>query len=395
MSVNITDNMQVAANLSDLRYLVFQGMAGKAPRVNPSSKHWEVWDNDTQAWVDTGVSTAGESSISEDVKVALLNCFQNVAWINDAGQTHYDALEAALYPPKTLVSISAAFNQGSAVVHSTDSLDTLRQYLTVTATYDDSSTGVVTNYTLSGTLVEGESTIAVLYNGKSTTFTVNVTAPATIDSISAVFTQGDAVIYDTDALDTLKQYLTVTATYDDQTTQTVTNYTLSGTLTAGTSTITVSYGGKTTTFNVTVTHAESGEIEMMPVVQANNMTNCPKYSDGGETVATDTGFESVTNGKPMRSVRVFDNDVTLKITYAPTANAYQQFLFTSTLWDGETTIYSGDTVPFYYCEPSKNTFPYGWSSATHVFEYTVKAGYAFCIVGFPASDMNFFTVEVA
>jgi hypothetical protein len=71
-------------------------------------------------------------------------------------------------------------------------------------------------------------------------------------SISAVFTQGDNVIYDTDTLNTLKQYLVVTAAMTDSTTRTVTDYTLSGTLTVGTSTITVSYGGKTTTFNVTV-----------------------------------------------------------------------------------------------------------------------------------------------
>ena len=47
----------------------------------------------------------------------------------------------------------------------------------------------------------------------------------------------------------------VTATWSNSTTSTVASadYTLSGTLTTGTSTITVSYGGKTTTFNVTVT----------------------------------------------------------------------------------------------------------------------------------------------
>ena len=74
-----------------------------------------------------------------------------------------------------------------------------------------------------------------------------------VTSITAVFTQGSAVIYDTDSLDTLKQYLVVTANFSDSTTATVTDYTLSGTLTEGTSTITVSYGGKTDTFTVAVT----------------------------------------------------------------------------------------------------------------------------------------------
>lgn len=77
--------------------------------------------------------------------------------------------------------------------------------------------------------------------------------PADLVRISAVYTQSGTV-YDTDALDSLKSDLTVTAIYSDSSTATVTNYMLSGTLTAGTSTITVSYGGKTSTFSVNVTH---------------------------------------------------------------------------------------------------------------------------------------------
>lgn len=76
--------------------------------------------------------------------------------------------------------------------------------------------------------------------------------PAELESISAVFEQGETVIYDTDSLDDLKPMLTVTAHYTDGTSAEVTTYTLSGTLEEGTSTITVSYGGKTTTFDVTV-----------------------------------------------------------------------------------------------------------------------------------------------
>ena len=83
---------------------------------------------------------------------------------------------------------------------------------------------------------------------------------ANLVSISAVYTQSGAV-YTDDTLDDLKTDLVVTAHYDDSSTETVTNYVLSGTLTVGTSTITVSYGGKTTTFNVIVTHTESWDIE--------------------------------------------------------------------------------------------------------------------------------------
>ena len=72
-------------------------------------------------------------------------------------------------------------------------------------------------------------------------------------SITATFVQGDNIIYESDILDDLKQYLTIVGTHQDTTTETITTYTLSGTLTAGTSVITATYEGLTDTFNVTVT----------------------------------------------------------------------------------------------------------------------------------------------
>ena len=75
-----------------------------------------------------------------------------------------------------------------------------------------------------------------------------------IARIEAVYTQS-GVIYEGESLDDLKSGLVVTAYYLDGTSDIVTGYTLSGTLVAGTSAVTVSFGGVTTTFNVTVTDA--------------------------------------------------------------------------------------------------------------------------------------------
>ena len=122
-------------------------------------------------------ATDGASGISDTIKQELLNCLAHVAWIDEHGQDYYDALEAALYT-KTVESISAVFNQGSAVIYNTASLDSLKQYLTVTATYDDTSTATVTAYELSGTLTVGTSTITVTYSGKTTTFNVTVASSA-------------------------------------------------------------------------------------------------------------------------------------------------------------------------------------------------------------------------
>lgn len=71
-------------------------------------------------------------------------------------------------------------------------------------------------------------------------------------SISAIYTQ-NKTIYVNDNLDVLKEDLVVTGLYTDGSSMTITDYTLSGTLSVGTSIITVSKDGKTTTFEITVT----------------------------------------------------------------------------------------------------------------------------------------------
>lgn len=194
------------------------------------------------------------AGLTDEVKQALLTIAQKVAYIDEHGQTYYDALYNALYPPAELVAISAVFAQGGNTVYDTDSLDSLKPYLTVTGVYDDGTSKTVTNYTLSGTLAEGSSTITVTASGKTAAFTVSVTHKvAQVTGVTAVFTQGSEVIYDNASLDDLKPYLVVTASYDDGTSAAVSGYTLSGTLAAGTSTITASYGGFSDTFTVTVT----------------------------------------------------------------------------------------------------------------------------------------------
>lgn len=130
----------------------------------------------------------GGGGMTEDVKQAFLNCFSHVAWTDEHGQDYYDALEAALYPSTDLVSISAVYTQ-SGTVYDTDSLDSLRADLVVTATYSNGDVLTVTTYTLSGTLAVGTSTITVTYGGKSTTFTVVVTAYASNIIHSFDFTQ--------------------------------------------------------------------------------------------------------------------------------------------------------------------------------------------------------------
>ena len=247
------------------------------------------------------------SGISDDVKVALLQIASKVAYIDDDGQDYYDDLYDALYPPIPATGITLSSNTLSfATLNAT-------QTLTATLTPSDSTDTVTwassdqTKATVANGVVTsvgyGSCTITATAGSVSATCSVTI-AQATLSSISAVYTQSGTV-YDTDSLDSLKSDLVVTATWSDSTTSTVasTDYTLSGTLTAGTSTVTVSYGGKTTTFNVTVTaELPSGYTKYDYIARVNSDNNnsaiintglSPQYANVGYEHELTFWFDSI------------------------------------------------------------------------------------------------------
>ena len=200
----------------------------------------------------------GGSGLTDDIKTALLQIAQKVAYIDAHGQDYYDDLYDALYNDTTrsvlLVLSHVSSSNTQSTVEVGDSYTT-----TLTAS---------TNYTINSVTVTmgGVDITATVYSSgtitiPSVTGNIVITATAVLaaQSITATYTQSGTV-YTTDSLDSLKNDLVVTANYAGGTSETVpaSAYTLSGTLTEGTSTITVSYAGLTTTFNVTVTHQSSG-----------------------------------------------------------------------------------------------------------------------------------------
>lgn len=139
---------------------------------------YDIEDSTARADIsDLKSQIALNSGIPASVKNAIDTLLQNVAFKNDDAYT--DELTAVhnWATAVNLLSISAVFEQGQNVIYDRDSLETLKQYLTVNASYDNGLTETLADsaYALSGTLSEGTSTITVTYDGKSTTFNVNVT----------------------------------------------------------------------------------------------------------------------------------------------------------------------------------------------------------------------------
>lgn len=124
------------------------------------------------AYLDDHPTITG--TFTNAAKNALLDLLEKVAYKNGNGQTYLNTLRTELFAA-TITSITAVFTQGAAVIYATDSLETLTQYLVVTASYSDGTSESISNYTLSGSLTASTSTITVSYEGQTDTFNVTVT----------------------------------------------------------------------------------------------------------------------------------------------------------------------------------------------------------------------------
>ena len=136
------------------------------------------------------LNAAISNAIPYNVKQAIKALFNDAGYGDDDGHASEKAVITAWADALTVVSISAVYTQ-SGTVYDYQSLNDLKSDLVVTATFDNNSTSVVTNYTLSGTLTSGTSTITVAYEDKTTTFTVTVTG--LFDKWSYSLSNGDLI----------------------------------------------------------------------------------------------------------------------------------------------------------------------------------------------------------
>lgn len=138
----------------------------------------------------TIVQNNSSSGLTTTIKNALLNCFANVAWTTNSGQTYYNALQDALFG---IASINATLNLNGTLIRENDSLNDLKQYLTVTVLQNDGNTVTLTSsdYTLNGTIGLNSDeydmstqTITITYAGKTSTISVPVYNKMVLDKIT-------------------------------------------------------------------------------------------------------------------------------------------------------------------------------------------------------------------
>ena len=120
-----------------------------------------------------------------------------------------------------------------------------------------------------------------VYNGET---------EVTLTNISATYVGGDVTV---GTAITELTGIVVTAHYSDGSTKTVTGYTLSGKIVEGENSITVSYGGKTTTFTVTGVSSPGESIVEVAMSDVGELAN-RSYLNTGKT-ATYDGWETYSN----------------------------------------------------------------------------------------------------
>lgn len=142
-----------------------------------------------------------------------------------------------------VASLNVTFDTGNDSIYTSTPLDDLKQYLTVNEVYKDGSvTSDVDTYTLSGSLIAGKSTITVTSTKDTRIYiSFNVSVDEVIlYKIQATFNSGINNICYSNQIDDLKENLIVKEKYNDGSTiNDSIDYTLSGRLIDGPSTIKV------------------------------------------------------------------------------------------------------------------------------------------------------------
>lgn len=207
-----------------------------------------------------------------------------------------------------------------------------------TITYNDESTKVVTvadGLTLStpDTSTAGKKTITVSYDGFSTTVEITVVAPVAVPTVAGLTIDAATVAtkvkvgeaYSTDSI-------RVKATYTDGTTRTLTAQDLTitspDTTEAGTSSLIVSFGGKSTSAEVTVVGVSAmavdsasvaGEVKVGEEHSTEGIRVNVTYTDGTTEVVsgdalTVTGISTAEAGVKTLSVSYLDGGCTYSVT---------------------------------------------------------------------------------
>lgn len=244
----------------------------------------DIADLDTRVTALENGSSDGDG-LTQTEKDLILTLFSKAAYAEDDAGDAYTAL-SRLWAGYSVTWSGTGYSKSNKATSVKDGATFTSTVSAHTGFTISSVTATMGGVTVQGAWSNGTVTIPNVTGDIVITVT---TAQMTVSSISAVYTQSRTV-YDTDSLDSLKSDLVVTAAFMDSSTGVISadDYTLSGTLDIGTSTITVEYNSKTTTFDVVVSAYVPTPVYELPSATVFDGTN---YIDSGvKLLATDHDY---------------------------------------------------------------------------------------------------------
>ncbi len=265
-------------------------------------------------WVssDTSVATVSSDGVITAKKAGNADI---TAYMTYNGVTYNRKCYVTVTEPVLeLISVNTAPDK--TVYEIGEELDTTG--LELKLTYSNGTSEYITSgFTVSGfsSATMGTKAVNVAYNDKTTSFTVTVNPPRVID-IQIERNPSKTAYYIGDTLDT--SGLRIKLVYNDGTTKTTTgDFSISGfgSTSAGTKTVTVSYGGFTDTFTVTVSE---------PVITLSKTAfTLEEFSRKTLTATTTPGAQSITwLSSDTDIVSVSDGTVTARAAGTATVTAY-------------------------------------------------------------------------
>jgi len=156
-----------------------------------------IWEGSkAQELIDAVKKISSSSGLSNEVKIALLTCFRHVAWDDDQYQVYYDALENALNrtdPDPGYPKIIASFNQDYRTIYTDDPINSLKNNIIVKKyeNIDDTDGTIISDYTILGTLKEGNSIVNISSEGLNASLTI----PCVLPKYTYTFTANDLILY--------------------------------------------------------------------------------------------------------------------------------------------------------------------------------------------------------
>ena len=309
---------------------------------------------------------SGASGLTVRIKHALMQLANYVAFKNNDpnAQEYIDELYDSLFEITgiRLNSSSLSFTSLGATQQLTAT--TTPEGGDVVWTSSDTSIATVDQTGLVTSVAYGSATITATSGSVSATCSV-VIATATVTSLSAVYSPSGNV-YEGASLDSLKSDLVVTAHWSNGTITAVddADYSLSGTLVEGANTITVSYGGQTATFNVTVS-----PVPVYGTFTPDNYVQGYYIESDGTVTASQYGSMSNTYYDVARGVLNFAASANFRVSlYDANKNFIRQVIFTDSGTTGNGAIRSHDAAITF--TDDVKYFRLSWSKTTNV-EFTI------------------------